>query len=192
MLEDDSKVDEAPAPNLGWRHCACWLHQCNKWCVFCQVGLQLPIFSLGKPIFGCCWGLGLTTNCGTGDCDCIKRRGCTSLQFSVHMAMIIEVVICLTPDIKRRQNAWQKEKHIMEALWFQLLCIIKVIHNQKCYCFKVSLPAYTLPHIKKVISSCLIFTSSYFFLIPSQNIMYLLLFFLAPSLFRYCIKCNME
>ena len=47
---------------------------------------------------------------------CTKRRGCTNPQFSVHMVMVIEAVICLTPDIKHRQDAWQNAKHIMEAL----------------------------------------------------------------------------
>lgn len=92
------------------------------------------------------------------------------------MAMVIEVVICLQQDIKCRQETWQKAKHIMDALWFQLPCIIEVIHNQKCYCFKVSLPAYTLPHTKKLFYHASSSHHCIFFLILSQNIIYLLLF----------------
>jgi len=39
------KAGGAPALNLGWRHFACWLQRCKKWRVFCQLGLQLPVFS---------------------------------------------------------------------------------------------------------------------------------------------------
>lgn len=122
---------------------------------------------------------------------CIKRRGCTNPQFSVHMAMVTEVVICLTPDIKCRQETWQKAKHIVEALRFQLPCMIKAIHNQKCYCFKVSLPAYTLPHIKNYFIMSHLHIIVFF---PDTEPKYhaFASFFLAVSLFRYCIKCNTE
>lgn len=79
--------------------------------------------------------------------NCIKRRGCTSLQFSVRGNRGGDL-----PNTRHKTQAglMAESKAFMEAPWFQLPCIIKVMHNQKCYCFKVSLPAYTLPHTKKL------------------------------------------
>lgn len=159
MLEDDSKIDAAPAPNLGWRCSAFWLLTSSVQQVLCLLpgrSLVANFFPLGNPFFDAVEGLAWLLTVGQPTraalfSPCIKRRACTNpctiLSPHGHGDRGGDLP---TTDIKRRQETWQKAKHIMETLWFQLPCIIKVIHNQKCYCFKVSLPAYTLPHTKKL------------------------------------------
>lgn len=158
----------------------CWLQWCSKGCLFCQSGLQLSIFPLGNPFFGCyrgfAWPLtvawpattALSSPCIRGEVTCT-----TSDQPSI-----------LSP--RGRGNTGDLPKHTTlnrgrmcgrKSSTVSSTPPHKVIHNHKCYWFQVSLPAYTLPHIK---SSYLIMPHLriiVFFPDTEENIMYLFLFF---------------